>query len=334
MSKWGAIAGAAQAGGQALNTWLSFEMEKQKEQRLQAYADQRYQQQRADQLEDKTADREYAKGILSEERQYQEGRDAKKHEQALELAKQKGQVKLGDKADEQKFEALKLEYGQLSKELQHFNERLGDPMNPLSEEERSRYQYAQKALNQVKSEMYRIESGGASGKKVFDVDAAVSKLSELDDAKRAEALEQIRARGGDDAVRQVEARLGAPGAGNINTKPVKDQNNNKNKIEPGILKTDELKPHQRVIQTDGDGKRGILSDIFAPDPNDPRLEKDQTGKHKFESNVAVGRFMTKYADGKRTPSYTEVTQVLPYVNEMSPEERQVILSYAAQYGIK
>lgn len=209
MSKWGAIAGAAQAGGQALNTWLSFEMEKQKEQRLQSYADQRYQQQRADQQADKASDREYAQGILSEERQYQEGRDAAKHKNALELADHRAKVSATKKNE---LDArLKYKLDDLAAQREQLMKRLDSDM--ISETERSSLMDQVNGINNTMQGLLYQSQGGKNQLNPASIDAIVNKIKGSDDAGRQAGIEQIRSAYGDDAVKQIEARLGSPSAG-------------------------------------------------------------------------------------------------------------------------
>ena len=244
MSKWGALSGAMQGADKALNIWLTSEMEKQKEQRLQSYADQRYQQQRADQLADKASDREYAQGVLGEERKYQAGRDAKKHEQALELAKQKGKAEQGDKSGERMFEAKKLEYQRLSEADKHYRERMADPTNPLSEDETKKWQNVQTSLNELRREMQNLPSG----KSRFNLEGALKKAAGSTPDELRANIDFVRENYGDEAARRFEVeynkRIQPTQSRNLSRKqssylqPPKHQNQSQSQFQ---------QPHQALV---------------------------------------------------------------------------------------
>jgi hypothetical protein len=331
MSKWGAIGGAMQGAQQSLNIWLSSEMEKQKEARLQSYADGRYQQQRADQLADKEGDREYAKGLLGGERKYQEGRDKAKHKNALDLVDRRTKAAATKKNE---LDArLKYKLDDLATQREQLMKRLDNEM--LSEDERKTIRGQVSGINgDIQGLLYKNSDSGQIALDPSKIDGIVNKLGQGNDEQRKAGLDQLRSKYGDDAIKQIESRMGSPAAGETNSNVTPEV---KPKRGAGVLSQkapEPLKPHQQVIAKESNGKRGVLADIFSPDPNDPRLDKDKSSKKKFESNVAVGRFMTKYGDGKRTPSYTEVAQVLPHVKDMSPEEQAFIQGLAKQYGLK
>jgi len=79
------------------------------------------------------------------------------------------------------------------------------------------------------------------------------------------------------------------------------------------------------------GLANILGAIVNPDASNPETADMLQDHEKSGATVAINRFFMKLQ--RSTPSATEVRQVLPFLEQMNPEEKQKVLSLANGYNL-
>lgn len=326
--KWGMIAGAMQGAQRASEIWLTAEMEKQKQERMQQFANDSYARQRADQLADKEADREYQKGILADDRAYKDKVRAEDYANQKELAKAKGKNEL-DARLKYKLDDLSSQREQLMKLRES---------EVISPEERADIT---DQINSINDSMQNLLYGQ---EKQFDFDRALERLNGANDADVKSSIEMIRKSNGDQVADELLKRL-ANGKAEQDSK-VANSNPPEKRKAPGVLNNDivqdssgilsnkELQPHQQVIMPQGKTNLQELSEAISTNPNNAMTKQDLGSKKAFESKAAVGRFMAKYASGKRTPTFGEVKEALNYLSSMTEQEQKLVIAYANKFGIK